>query len=116
MTGLILKLILCPLGIMALSWTMPAQLHYPSMYYAAVTGLAIALVGHTMELLLLHRKTVWISTFLDFGAAALITYASQYLINEAYITYTGASVTGAVFAFAEHFQHLFLVSTGKTET
>lgn len=113
MTGLIFKLIAMPIGILALSWAMPIHLFYPSMYYAIATGLVLALAGHGMELLFLHRRTVWVSTIIDFGAATFITYFSQYVINGTYVTYIGAVATGLVVAIVEHILHVYLVSTGK---
>lgn len=116
MTGLLFKLIVMPLGILALSWAMPIHLYYPNMYYAIATGLVLALAGHGMELLFLQKNNVWASTVIDFGAATFIAYFSQYVINGAYVTYIGAITTGIIVAIVEHVLHVYLVSMGKAES
>ena len=114
MTGIILKIIFCPIAVAAVSFVLPTHIYYPSFYYPLFVGLVIALVGHAMEIMLLQSETVWLSTMLDIGAAALITYFSQYLLDGSYVTFWGAFITALVVGATEHLQHSYLVSSGKT--
>lgn len=113
MRGLFLKLIVTPIGLLALSGIFPSQIHYPHTALLVLLGLVIAFVGHGMEVLLLRRHTIWLSTFLDFAAVALIMYFSQFLMQGAYITVFGILATGLVIASIEHFQHIYFVTVRK---
>lgn len=116
MTGMIMKLIICPITLIALSMLMPAHINYPNILYPILIGVLIAIAGFGMEVMFLKHGTVWASTFLDFLGAGLITYISQYAVIGAYISYWGAAITGLVVAVIEHFMHIHLINSGKIDS
>lgn len=114
MTGLIMKLIGSPLVVYLSSLLFPRLIDFTALYQPIAVGIIIALVGHVMELLLLKKGTVWISTALDFGAAFIVLYLSSFIFPGARVTVTGAMITAAIIAIAEHLQHMYLVKVDKT--
>lgn len=110
MTSLIMKVIFCPIAVAAVSFLFPNHVFYPSFIYPLVVGFVITLAGYAMEVMLLRPGTVLLSTILDIGASALITYYSQSFINGSYVTLFGALLTAAAIGAIEHVQHNYLVS------
>lgn len=114
MTSFLLKIFVCPLGVILAAWLFP-NVDYGAYYQAIVVGLIIAVVGLLMEYLILMKGTLWISTIMDFAAATLIVYFVSNLFTGAAVTFWGAILTGAIIAVAEHFTHLWLIQNGKTK-
>lgn len=114
MTGLVVKLIVCPLTIF-LSDALFPQVYYPFVYQPILIGIIVAIVAYALEVMILKRGTLWISTFADFIGAAVIVYFVTLLLPGATITVTGALLTALVLALTEHIQHIWLISTGRTK-
>lgn len=114
MFGLIMKIIVCPI-LLLISDYLLTSVYFTYVYQAIIVGIALAIVGHLMELLLLQRKTVWVNTVLDFLAAFTIIFLSQYVTRGIIITVSGALIVAIAVALIEHFLHLYLVSSGKTK-
>ena len=113
MTGLIMKLIICPLGLIFSDYLF-SDVYYPYIYQPIFIGIAIAILGHLMELFLLKPGTLLISTIADFLVAFVIVYFSQFILPGISLTLIGASLTSTLLALTEYFQHLYLIRSGKT--
>ncbi|MBC2581922.1 DUF2512 family protein [Clostridium sp. DJ247] len=114
MTGLIMKIIICPLAVLSSDYLF-TDVYFPYAYQAIVLGLILAVAAHVMELLFLKKGTFWINNVLDFIAAAVIVYVGQFFLTGARITFIGALLTSALLTITEYFQHLHLIRSGKTE-
>lgn len=114
MIGLLIKLIICP-SVVLLATVLLPSIFYSSTYAPIIVGLVLAVIAHVMELFLLKRETLWISTALDFLAATLIVYLSQFIFVGSTITWTGAFYAGLFLAITEAAQHWYLINTGKTQ-
>jgi hypothetical protein len=67
-----------------------------------------------MEVLLLKRDTLWLSTFLDLIAATIIVYfVSRFLGSP--VTFFGSLLIAALLAITEYFQHVWLIRAGRTQ-
>jgi cation transport ATPase len=87
---------------------------YENALQIILVGVVIALVGHTMEVLLLRTTTVTISTVLDLLASFAIVYLSKFFFSGARITFWGALLTAFLIAAGEYVQHQYLTRTHKT--
>ncbi|GAA0729567.1 hypothetical protein GCM10008905_29690 [Clostridium malenominatum] len=114
MTGLLIKLIVCPLAIIVSDYLF-ASVNYLTIYQQIGVGLVLALSSHFMEILFLQRGSFWISNTLDFIAAFLIVYFSQYVLRGSYIEYIGAIYTSLVLTAIELVHHLYLIRSYKSE-
>lgn len=114
MTGLIMKLIICPFGLIVSNYLF-ADVYYPYTYQPIFIGIAIAILGHLIELFLLKPGTLLISTIADFLATFIIVYFSQFILPGASITLIGAALTSTLLALTEYFQHIYLIKSGKTK-
>ena len=113
MTGLIMKLIICPLTLIISDYLF-ADVYYLYIYQALFTGITIALVAHFMELFLLKPGTLLISTIADFLAAFVIVYFSHIILPGVKVTLIGGALVSTLLALTEYFQHLYLIRSGKT--
>ena len=114
MTGLIMKLIICPL-VVYLADVLSNEVNYAALYQPILVGLILAALAHTMEVFFLKKETIWLSTGLDFVAAAAVLYISGLVIPGATVTFIGAIVTALVLTATEIAQHLWLTKKDKTE-
>lgn len=111
MLGLIIKIIVCPV-IVYLSDMILNDVYFANPYQAVIAGLVVAVVGHLMEVLILKRGTLWISTFADLAGAFIVIYLSQYFLPGSSITVAGAAITALLLTVVEHFQHIYLINQG----
>lgn len=114
MTGLVLKLIVCPI-IVFIADILLAQIYYPALYQPILVGLLVAVAGHVMEVFILKKGTLWLSNLADFAAATVIIYASPLFLPGARITLLGALFTAFLLNITEYVQHLYLIQSGKTK-
>lgn len=114
MTGLIVKLIVCPIGIYLASWVFP-NVDFGYWYHPIILGAVLAFVGYYMERVMLREETNWLSVFMDFIASTLIVYFGAMLLVNTGVTFFGAILTGALLAVTEIFQHNWLLRSGKVE-
>ena len=114
MDGLLVKLIAGPLLVILADALFP-EVNYASLYQSIGVGLVIAIAGHLLELLLLRRGTLWMSTALDLIAAFLIVCLSGILFADARVTPIGAGFAAILVGVAEHLQHIRLIKSGRTE-
>lgn len=112
--GLLIKLIVCP-SVVILSDYLLASIDYASLYQAIIVGLVLAFAAHAMEVLLLRRGTLWMSTLLDLAAAILILFFSQFLLPGSRVLFIGAFLTAVLLTFTEYFQHVWLIRNRMTE-
>ncbi len=113
MTSFIMKIIICPLGLMLSDWLF-ASVEYTTLTQPIVIGLILAVVGTMMEFLFLRRGTVWISTFMDFVATLAIVYFVSNLYEGAVVTFWGAILASLILGVTEYFTHRWLVANDKT--
>ncbi|MFC2947741.1 DUF2512 family protein [Virgibacillus sediminis] len=114
MTGLIMKLIICPITVTLASFIFP-NVAYAALWQPVLVGLILAVAAHVMEMFLLKDGTLWVSTVMDFGAATLIVYFVSQFLAGAEVTFIGAVLTGILLTITEIFQHRYLIQSGKTK-
>ena len=114
MSSLLLKIFICPIGIILSAWLIPG-IEYSGYYQPVTVGLILAIVGVLMEYILLKKGTLWFSTLMDFAATVIIVYFISNWFTTAYVTFLGAVLVGALLAVIEYFVHLWLIKTGRTQ-
>ena len=112
MTGLIMKLIFTPFLLLATNYFL--GFNYTTTQ-SVLVGFIIAVVGHMMEVLVLKRGTLWISTVSDLVVAFAIIYLSQFFFANVIVTLSDALITALILAVIEYLQHSILIKTGKTK-
>ncbi|MGC4379376.1 DUF2512 family protein [Fictibacillus sp. Mic-4] len=112
MTGLLIKIFVCPTILIIASFILP-NVHYSSAYQAAIVGLVLALVGHMMEVMLLREDTLVLSAVLDFFASTLIVYFVSAWLPNTTVTFPGAILTAVLLTIAEIPLHRYLVRSGQ---
>lgn len=113
MTGLLIKLIVCPLVVFLVSFN-SVLISYQNFSQPIIVGLVIAVFAHFMELYLLRKGSLWISTIVDFAAAAFLVYYLTLLMPGASVTWAGALLTALFLAITEVIQHYWLIRNEKT--
>ncbi|WP_106497450.1 DUF2512 family protein [Lentibacillus sp. Marseille-P4043] len=114
MSGFIVKLIVCPIGVILASWIFP-NVDFAYWYQPIIIGVVLAVIGYFMEVLMLKESTNWLSTGLDFIVTTLVVYYGSMFFTDSAVTFWGAVLTGLLIAVTEIFQHYWLLETGKTE-
>ncbi|MFD1360519.1 DUF2512 family protein [Lentibacillus salinarum] len=114
MTGLMVKLLVCPIGLYVASWLFP-NVDFGYWYQPIILGVVLAFVGYFMERAMLREETNWLSVGTDFIVSTLIVYFGAMLLADTAITFFGALLAGAVLAVAEIFQHNWLLNSGRVE-
>lgn len=114
MTGLLLKIIVCPVVVLIMDW-MTDEVYYPTWLQAIVVGLVLAAAGHLMEVMWLKPGRLWMMTILDFFASAAILFISQFFLAGAYVSMIGALLTASFLAITEYILHRWLIREGMTE-
>lgn len=112
MSGLIVKLIVCPIGIILASWIFP-NVNFAYWYQPIILGIILAFVGYFMEVFMLREETNWLNTLIDFIVSTAIVYFGSMLFVNAAVTLWGAVLTGALIAVTEIFQHYWLLGSGR---
>lgn len=105
MIRLINKLILYPVILLIFNFIL-AGVDYPRTYEPIITGLLLAFLSHAMELVILKKGTLWITTGVDYVASFLLIYLSQYFFHNAYITIFPTLFISSLILIFEHFNHL----------
>ncbi|MGY0691728.1 DUF2512 family protein [Virgibacillus sp. FSP13] len=114
MSGFIVKLIVCPIGIILASWIFP-NVNFAYWYQPIIIGVVLAVIGYFMEVVMLKENTNWLSTGLDFIVTTLVVYyGAMFFVNSA-VTFWGAVLTGILIAVTEIFQHYWLLETGRAK-
>jgi uncharacterized membrane protein YvlD (DUF360 family) len=113
MTSFLLKIIVCPLGVILAAYAL-SGVQYAAYYQPILVGIALAVVGVIMEYVLLHRGTLWVSTLLDFIVTAIVVYYASNSMAGAYVTFMGAVWTSVLLTVVEYFLHLWLIRSGRT--
>ena len=112
MTGLVVKLIVCPIGIILASWIFP-NVNFANWFQPIILGIVLAFIGHFMEVAMLRENTNWISTLIDFIVSSVVVYFGALFFAGAVVTFWGAVLTGALLAVTEIFQHYWLLGSGR---
>ncbi len=113
MTGLVMKLLICP-TVVFLSGIIFREVYFPTFHAPLLIGLILAAAAHTMEIWTLKPGTLWISTIIDFAAASVIVYLLAWILPGATVTLLGAIYTAFLLALTEYGQHLWLIFKDKT--
>lgn len=113
MSSLIIKFTIYPL-VVYLAGFFLNSVQFISLFQPFLIGFILAVAATLMELYLLKPGTLWLSTGLDFLASTAIVYIVPFFLAGAYVTLTGAIITGFVLALTEIPQHLWLNRTGNT--
>ncbi|GAB3805138.1 DUF2512 family protein [Virgibacillus kimchii] len=111
MNGLVVKLLVTPIGIIIASWIFP-NVNFAGWYQPIIIGVLLAFVGYAMELAILNENTKWLTVFIDWGVSAIFIYFSAFLFVNTFVSFWGAVLTGALLAVTEIFQHNWLLNSG----
>ncbi|WP_042223632.1 DUF2512 family protein [Oceanobacillus manasiensis] len=112
MTGMLLKLIITPLGIIIASWLLP-NVQFAYWYQPILIGALLAVIGYTAELMLLSKKTKGSVLALDFVISAVGIYIGAWVFANTGVTPLGAILTAVLLVITEIFQHNWLIQSGK---
>ncbi|MFA1820760.1 DUF2512 family protein [Virgibacillus oceani] len=112
MTGLVVKLLVTPIGIILASWIFP-NVNFGGWYQPIIIGAGLAFIGFAMELAILKENTNWLSTFIDWGVSAIVIYFGAMFFVNTSVTFWGAVLTGALLAVTEIFQHNWLLNSDR---
>jgi hypothetical protein len=112
--GLILKILICP-AVVYFTDLATIDVNFPSTFQAVLLGLVLAVAGQIMELFILKRGTLWMSTLADFFAFVIIVYVGSSFFPGAYVTFVGSLLTASFLTITEYVQHAWLIRTGRTE-
>lgn len=110
--GLIVKLIVAPIGIILASWIFP-NVNFGHWYQAIFLGVIAAVVGYLLEVAMLREDTNGLMTIIDFVLTSAIVYFGAMFLTNSYVTFWGALLTGAIVAVTEVFQHRWLLNSGR---
>ncbi|MGY4689122.1 DUF2512 family protein [Salibacterium sp. K-3] len=114
MTGLIIKIFVCPITVVISSFIFP-NVNYENLWQPIIVGLILAVSAHVMEVFILKEGTFWLSTIADFIAASAIVYIVSLFFDTAAVSFFGALLTGLLLTITEIAQHNWLIKNGKTE-
>ncbi|MGG6310352.1 DUF2512 family protein [Paenibacillus macerans] len=114
MNSLLIKLVVCPLGVIVSDWLFP-NVDFAAYYQAIIVGLLLAAAGTVMEYMFLKKGTLWISTLMDIAASTLIVYFISNLFTGTIVTFIGAILTAILLGATEQVTHLWLIRSGKTK-
>ncbi|HLS09988.1 DUF2512 family protein [Lentibacillus sp.] len=114
MAGLIVKLLICPIGLYAASWIFP-NVDFGYWYQPIILGVILAFVGYYLERVMLREETNWLSVGVDFIVSTLIVYFGAMLFTDTAVTFFGAVLAGALLAVTEIFQHNWLLHNDRIE-
>jgi hypothetical protein len=113
MSGLVAKLILCPLSILVTTFIFPGELNFANIYQILGVGFLLAALAHSMELVILRQGTFWISNGLDVVLSFALIYLSQFVLSGTSVTLMGAALVSALLFASEYMQHLYLIKGGN---
>lgn len=114
MAGLITKIFVCPITVV-ISAFLFTNVDYAAIYQPIIVGLVLAVAAHMMEVMILRKGTLWMSTVMDFIAATLIVYFVSLLFAGAAVSFLGAVLTAILISITEYFEHQWLIKSGRTE-
>jgi hypothetical protein len=114
MISLLIKIFVCPIGVIVSDWLFP-NVDFAAYYQAILVGLVLAAAGTTMEYMFLKRGTLWTSTLIDFAASVLIVYFISNLFAGTVVTFFGAILTAILLTATEHVTHLWLIRSGRVQ-
>ncbi|QKY69169.1 DUF2512 family protein [Lentibacillus sp. CBA3610] len=114
MTGLIVKLLVCPIALYVASWIFP-NVDFGYWYQPIILGVVLAFVGYFMERAMLREETNGLSIGVDFIVSTLIVYFGAMMFADTAVTFFGAILTGILLAVTEIFQHNWLLSHDRIE-
>ncbi|WP_404459421.1 DUF2512 family protein [Oceanobacillus kapialis] len=112
MTGLLLKLIITPLGIVVASWILP-NVEFASWYQPILLGALLAVIGYIGELTFLGRNTKGFVLAMDFIISAVGIYIGAWAFANTGVTPLGAILTAVILVITEIFQHNWLIQSGR---
>ena len=108
MIRLINKLILYPATLL-ISNIILSGIDYSNAYEPIIIGLLLALLSHMLETIILKKGTLWINTGIDYIAAFLLIYLSQYIFNDSHIAVFPTLFISSLIIIFEFFNHLFFL-------
>lgn len=114
MTGIMMKIIICPLVVGLSAFIFP-NVSYSQFYQPIIVGVILAVAGHLMELILLREETIIINDVVDFIASVIIVYFVSNLFLGAAVTFFGAILTAIFLTITEIPTHRWLVRSGRAE-
>ncbi|MDC3413437.1 YndM family protein [Aquibacillus sp. 3ASR75-11] len=113
MSGLLVKLVTCPVIVVLSSWLF-TNVNFAYWYQPIILGVILAVVGYVMEVFLLKEGTIWVSTMLDFAVSVLLVYYVAIAFQNTVVTFWGAVLTAVLLSISEIFQHSWLVKSNRT--
>lgn len=112
MTGFIMKIIISPTILLILDHFFK-DIYYPYTYQPIFVGIALSVLAHLMEVLLLRPGRVLITAIGDFLLAFILIYFIQFLLPGAVVTLIGASLASTFIAIIEYIEHVYLLHNYK---
>jgi len=112
--GLVVKLIITPIGIIFASWILP-NVNFANWYQPIILGIIAALIGYFLEVAMLREDTNWMMAIIDFVLSSAIIYFGAMFFADSFVTFWGSLLTGAILAVTEIFQHNWLLNSGRAE-
>jgi len=100
--------------VLLLSSFLLPEISYPYLYQPIVVGFVLAWASYMVELMLLNKGTLWISTLTDLAVSIIIVYFVSLLLPGSSVSVTGATLTAIFLAMAEYLQHIMLIRSIKT--
>lgn len=114
MTSFWIKAITVPVALAIVAWLLP-DVRYDAYYMPILVGVILAVVGMLMEYALLREGTLWLSTFADVVAAALLIFFVSNLFAGAEVSFFGAVLASLLIGVLEFYTHRWLIRTGRAE-
>src|SRR5699024_3491889 len=108
MVGLLVKLLITPVGIIVGSWIFP-NVNFAKWFQPIILGSVAAVGGYCMERLMLREDTNWMTTIADFVVSSSFIYLADLFFVDAAVSFWGSILMGALFAVTEIFHHNWLI-------
>lgn len=112
MTGLMIKLIICPIMLIVSNYLFDLQL---TIIQGSIVGVTLAVFLHIIESIILNKNRIWINTIGDFITTGILVYLSQFIFRNTSIDAIKASLTAAFLTVTEYFQHIFHMETANAK-
>lgn len=114
MVSLITKLVFVPI-VLFIAMYSSNQVNYGEVWQPIITAITLIVAGLIMEHILLKKRRLWISVFIDFIASLAIIWGLSNLFNQAEVTLMGAFGMSLVLAVIELLLHKYLLATNLPE-
>ncbi|SDJ82411.1 hypothetical protein [Sediminibacillus albus] len=112
MISFLIKIIFLPVIIVFFTYFF-GNVQFDSIWQTIIAILMLAVIGVSMEALLLRRKTFWLSIFLDFASTVVLLLLIAAVFDGIEVTLAGAVFISLIVGVQEYFVHLILITNDK---